>query len=340
VLNWLYDIVTRVILAIHAALAPVFGYSSGVSWGLSLFFLTVLVRILLFPVFVKQIKTQRAMSELAPKVKELQTKYKNDRERMNTEVMALYKEHNANPLMGCLPLVLQMPVFYALFHVLRYISEHGGVSTKKGFHPAYGWTLSQLQSAGHAKVFGVPLALGFKTASKAVDFGASASTVKIVTVIAILVMASTTFLTQRQLMARNASSGTAMAQQQKIMLYVLPPLFALFGINFQMGVLIYWVTTNAWSLGQQHFVIKAMPIVQANAAGGGAAGGSPGGGSGGGGGGGSGGGSDGKGKGGGGKRGATPPVSPPPVQIRRQQTTRPPRSKRDGRRPQRPGSPR
>jgi len=96
------------------------------TWGLSLFFLTVLVRILLFPIFVKQIKTQRAMSVLAPKVKELQVKYKKDRERMNTEVMALYKEHNANPLMGCLPLLLQMPVFYALFHVLRYIAEHGG----------------------------------------------------------------------------------------------------------------------------------------------------------------------------------------------------------------------
>src|SRR5450432_2245846 len=317
VLNPLYVVVTKVILAIHSVLSPVFGKTSGVTWGLSLFFLTVLVRILLFPIFVKQIKTQRAMSELAPKVKELQVKYKKDRERMNTEVMALYKEHNANPLMGCLPLLLQMPVFYALFHVLRYIAEHGGqaktgfVSTAgsnavqactqylktnpKGFPRAqYGWTPSSLCTAGHAKVFGEPLALGFKTASRAAAFGADPSHVKVVTVVAIIIMASTTFLTQRQLIARNAASGTAMPSQQKIMLYVLPPLFALFGINFQMGVLIYWVTTNAWSLGQQHFVIKAMPIVQANAAGGGAAGGSPGGGSGGGGGGGSGGGSDGK----------------------------------------------
>ena len=185
VLNPLYVVVTKVILAIHSVLAPLFGKTSGVSWGLSLFFLTVLVRILLFPIFVKQIKTQRAMSELAPKVKELQTKYKKDRERMNQEVMALYKEHNANPLMGCLPLLLQMPVFYALFHVLRYIAEHGGqaggtskgvaactayLQTKpKGFGSAkYGWSPDTLCTAGHAKVFGVPLALGFKTASKAV----------------------------------------------------------------------------------------------------------------------------------------------------------------------------
>src|SRR5205085_12113773 len=175
VLNPLYVAVTKVILGIHALFAPIFGTSSGLTWGLAVFFLTVLVRILLFPIFVKQIKTQRAMSELAPKVKEIQTKYKKDRERMNTEVMALYKEHNANPLMGCLPLLLQMPVFYALFHVLRYISDHGGQahagfkasaganavqacteflkSKPTGFSGAqYGWTPGNLCTAGHAKV--------------------------------------------------------------------------------------------------------------------------------------------------------------------------------------------
>ena len=354
VLNPLYVVVTKVILAIHAALTPIFGATSGVTWGLSLFFLTALVRILLFPIFVKQIKTQRAMSELAPKVKEIQTKHKKDRERMNAEVMALYKEHNANPLMGCLPLLLQMPVFYALFHVLRYISEHGG-QAKTGFvstagsnavqactqylktNPAgfpraqYGWTPSSLCTAGHAKVFGVPLALGFKTASRAAAFGADPSHVKIVTVVAIIIMASTTFLTQRQLIARNAASGTAMPSQQKVMLYVLPPLFALFGLNFQMGVLIYWVTTNVWSLGQQHFVIKAMPHI---APGGAPPGAKPTGGT--------------VGttattavNGTGRKRGTTPPIAPAStVQIRRQQPNRPPRNKRGGPRTPRPGGPR
>jgi len=135
-------------------------------------------------------------------------------------------------------------------------------------------------------------------------------------------MATTTFLTQRQLMARNAMSGTPMASQQKMMLYVLPPLFALFGLNFQMGVLIYWVTSNVWSLGQQHFVIKAMPVVANNAPAAGAAGGGGGG------------------LAGLGRKKTPPPPPPPPVVIRRQQTNRPPKSKRDGRRPQRPGSPR
>lgn len=332
-LNWLYTIITKVVLAIHAVLAPVFGSSSGVSWGLSVFFLTLLVRILLFPLFVKQIKSQRSMSELAPKIKELQTKHKGDRERLGAETMALYKEHGVNPLMGCLPLLLQAPVFYALFHVLRYISEYGGTNQRiptGGFQ--YGWTAAQLQSAGHAHVFGVPLALGFRTASKAPLFDASTNTVKIVTVVAILVMASTTFMTQRQLMARNAASGSPMASQQKMMLYVLPPLFALFGLNFQMGVLIYWVTSNAWSLGQQHFVIRSMPIVAAGAGGPG----KPGDGA---------GGKDGGSGGLGGlvrrDKKAPPAPPPPPVVIRRQQSGgRPPKSKRDGRRPQRPGSPR
>jgi YidC/Oxa1 family membrane protein insertase len=332
VLNWLYTIITKVVLAIHAVLMPLFGGSSGVTWGLSVFFLTIMVRVLLFPLFVKQIRSQRAMSELAPQLKELQAKHKNDRERLGAETMALYKSHGVNPLMGCLPLLLQAPVFYALFHVLRYISEYGGATQtvpKGGFQ--YGWTAAQLQSAGHAKVFGVPLALGFKTAYKAHLFGADAGTVKIVTIVAIIVMAATTFMTQRQLMARNAASGSPMASQQKMMLYVLPPLFAVFGINFQMGVLIYWVTSNAWSLGQQHFVIRAMPLVATN------------------------GGSAGTGKAGSagpdaGSRGqaglgrlgkkAPPPPPPPQVVIRRQQSTRPPKSKRDGRRPQRPGSPR
>jgi YidC/Oxa1 family membrane protein insertase len=152
--------------------------------------------------------------------------------------------------------------------------------------------------------------------------------VKVVTVIAIVIMASTTFLTQRQLMARNAASGTAMPSQQKMMLYVLPPLFAIFGLNFQMGVLIYWVTTNVWSLGQQHFVIKAMPHIAPGGPPppGGATPGSP---------------PPGGGAGGAKKRGQPPaPPPPPPVEIRRQQVNRPPKSKRDGRRPQRPGSPR
>jgi YidC/Oxa1 family membrane protein insertase len=293
VLNWLYTIVSWVLIRIHDVLTPLFGANSGVNWGLSVVLLTIIVRLCLFPLFRKQIHTQRKMTELQPKVKELQAKHKGDRERLNQELMALYREHGANPLMGCLPLLLQMPVFFALFRVLRYITE-----PHVTYH--YGWTAELVHSASHAKIFGVPLGVGFTSSATLVHkYGADPTTVKIVTAIAIVIMATTTFITQRQMIVRNAASGNPMAQQQKIMLYVLPPMFALFGLNFQMGVLLYWVTSNIWSMGQQFFVIRAMhPPAGGDGGGNGA------------------------------KRKPAAPTPEPTVVIRRQQPSRQTRSKR------------
>ena len=104
---------------IHSGLSTVLIASSGPAWALSIVLLTVTVRLILFPLFVKQIKSQRRMQELAPKIKELQKQHKGDRETMNVEMMKLYKENNANPISGCLPLLLQLPVFFALFSVIR-----------------------------------------------------------------------------------------------------------------------------------------------------------------------------------------------------------------------------
>ena len=104
---------------IHSALSTFLIPSSGPAWAFSIVLLTVTVRLLLFPLFVKQIKSQRRMQELAPKIKELQKLHKGDRETLNTEMMKLYKENNANPISGCLPLLLQLPVFFALFTVIR-----------------------------------------------------------------------------------------------------------------------------------------------------------------------------------------------------------------------------
>lgn len=255
-LNWLYTIVTKVLIGIHAGLSPLFGYNSGVSWGLSVVLLTVLVRLLLFPLFVKQIHTQKRMQELGPKMNELKAKYKNDKQRLNQEVMALYKENGANPIMGCLPLIAQMPFFWALFHVLRHIA---GTNAS----PIYGWTENLIESAQHAKVFGVPLSIAFTSGhDKVLAFNADPTTVKIVAPIAIVIMAVTTFITQRQIMARNATSGNPVASQMKMMMYVLPPMFALFGLNFPMGVLLYWVSSNLWSMGQQFFVLRTIHKAQ------------------------------------------------------------------------------
>src|SRR4051794_37888100 len=256
-LHWFYSAVANSIVGIHAALSHVFDPDSGWAWGLSIVLLVVAIRILLFPLFVKQIKTQRAMAELQPKIKELQQKYRGDRETLNTELMKLYRENNANPLGGCLPLLIQMPIFFALFRVLNSFKP----DANGNFESHYGISADLVESAAKAKVFGAPIASAFRSSAETVHaLGATVGVVKTVTVTMIILMTATTFITQRQLMARNAAqtSGTPMAQQQKVLLYVLPFMFAIFGINFPVGVILYWVTTNLWTMGQQFLVLNRM----------------------------------------------------------------------------------
>ena len=263
--------VATVLQGIHAGLSKVFIPGSGPAWGLSIVLLTVTVRLLLFPLFVKQIKSQRRMQELAPKIKELQARHKGDRETLNVELMKLYKDNNANPISGCLPLILQLPVFFALFSVIR--------EFKPGAHAKYGLSAADLHTGGRASIFGAPISAAFNSKAALVhQLGGSLSTVRAVALVMIVLMGGTTFWTQRQMMAR---AGTAVDKQQqqvqKFMLYVLPLSFAVFGINFPIGVLLYWLTTNIWSMGQQHFVIKRMPPVVPGSGGSGGNGGGKGG---------------------------------------------------------------
>jgi YidC/Oxa1 family membrane protein insertase len=252
--------VATVLRGIHAVLSQFLIPGSGPAWGLSIVLLTVCVRLVLFPLFVKQIKSQRHMQQLAPKIKELQTRHKGDRETLNTELMKLYKDNNANPISGCLPLILQLPVFFALFSVIR--------EFKPGATAKYGLTATQLAEGGKAKVFGAPLSASFKSgADLLAKLDGNATTVKIVATIMIVTMGATTFWTQRQMMARAGTVTDPQQQQiQKVMLYVLPFSFAIFGFGFPIGVLLYWLTTNLWSMGQQHYVIKRMPPVAAGGA--------------------------------------------------------------------------
>jgi YidC/Oxa1 family membrane protein insertase len=263
VLNWLYSAITKVVLAIHGLLSPVFGANSGWSWGLSIVLLTVMMRLLLFPLFVRQIRTQRAMQLLQPEIEALKKKYKNDKEALNQETMRLYRERGANPLTGCLPLLLQLPVFFALFHSLDAIKPTIGPDGTATFKAAYGYSQEQVYSAAHAKIFGAPIAAAFNSSASLIRaLDANPTTVKVVAVIMIVLMGASTFWTQRQLMARTAKSGqqTGFASQQKVLLYILPFSFAIFGFRFPIGVLLYWLTTNLWSMGQQHFVIAKMDL--------------------------------------------------------------------------------
>lgn len=248
ILKPLYIAVSWVIVSIHKLVSPMFGADSGLSWALSIIGLVVLIRILLIPLFVKQIKSQRALTALQPHLKEIQKKHKDDRQKQSEEMMKLYKEHKTNPLASCFPILAQAPIFFALFTVLNGIGKKPPV--------AHGvLTQADVVNAAHATIFGAPISATF--------LGSTAGAVKLVTVILILFMSATTFTTQRQLMVKGMpkmdSSNNMMLQQQKIMLYAFPLIFAISGVNFPIGVLIYWSTTNLWTWGQQFYVIKRNP---------------------------------------------------------------------------------
>jgi YidC/Oxa1 family membrane protein insertase len=270
--------VAFVLKQIHAGLSTFLPDGSGLTWGLSIVFLTITVRVLLFPLFVKQIKSQRRMQELAPKVKVLQAKHKGDRETLNTELMKLYKDHGTNPISGCLPLILQLPIFFALFRVMNEFRPHFDKLGAPHWSGKYSLSSRLIEQGAHAKVFGAPISSAFNSSTKTLTaLSGHAGTVKVVAALMIITMGATTFLTQRQMMARNgAPADPQQAQVQKIMLYVLPFSFAIFGFSFPIGVLLYWLTTNVWSMGQQHYVIRRMPPVGPGgpAAGGGGGGGS------------------------------------------------------------------
>ena len=247
ILDPLYNFVSGVIVLIHKGLTPIFGTDSGVTWTLSIMGLVVLIRIILIPLFVKQIKSQRALTALQPQMKEIQKKYKDDRQKQSEEMMKLYKEHKTNPLASCFPILAQAPIFFALFTVLNGIARNTPHGVLRG---------ELLVSAQEAKFFGANLSNTFLSSD-------SNTQTKLVTVVLIAFMSATTFITQRQLMVKGMpkmdSSNNMMLQQQKIMLYVFPVIFAVSGVNFPVGVLIYWSTTNLWTFGQQFYVIKRNP---------------------------------------------------------------------------------
>ncbi|NDU73352.1 membrane protein insertase YidC [Actinomadura sp. DSM 109109] len=250
-LDWLYEIVSQLIVWIHTGLSTVVPKDSGWAWGGSIILLTVLLRLLLVPLFVKQIHASRKMQELNPKVQALRKKYKNDKQRLNQEVMKLYQENGANPLSGCLPLLVQMPIFIGLFQTLKQISD-----AKPG-QSVFAVSSELVASAQNANIFGAHIPDTFLNA-----WGTDPKswTAIVVTGIAVVISSVTTFFTVRASMKRQpvADEANPMMQAQKMMVF-LAPLFGLFGLGFPLGVLMYWVTSNSWTLAQQHYIYKRYP---------------------------------------------------------------------------------
>ena len=249
----LYWAISVVLVGFHKLFSSFLDPAGGAAWALSIIGLTLVIRAALIPLFVKQIKSSRNMQLIQPKVKELQKKYGHDREKLAQETMKLYKDSGTNPFASCLPILLQMPIFLALFRLLDQAS-HGKV------HGVL--TVEQAEQFGQAELFGkVPISATFLKADGNVA-------VMVVAAILVVAMTATTFLTQRQLMSKNMPADALTgpyAQQQKMLLYVLPVVFAVGGIAFPIGVLLYWTTSNLWTMCQQFYVIRNNPAAKAMA---------------------------------------------------------------------------
>lgn len=257
-----------VMVTIHKLLVAI-GMSDGPgpAWVLSIVGLTVVARVLIMPLFVKQIRSSRGAQAMQPELTALRDKYKGKRdpasqERMREELTALYRKHGTNPLSSCLPLLIQMPIFLALFRVLARLQE---VANSAGSaHPVKIGPLTPALAADvqSSSLFGAPLSSSFM-------HGGSA-TVKIVTMVLIVLMTATQFYTMHQLTMKNMpksviESDNPAMRTQRIMLYGMPLFFFITGPQFQVGVLIYWLVSNVWAMGQQWWTIRNMPAAGSEA---------------------------------------------------------------------------
>lgn len=201
--------------------------SAGLSWGMSIIALTVVTRAVLIPLTYKQLKGMRALQALQPQIKELQEKYKNDKQRMQQEMMRFYKENKVNPLASCLPLIAQLPVFITLFYVLRH-----------ELPPDMG-----CPEAGHCAAYGAEFLFIHDLTGKA-EGGE---------LIALLILYVGTQLASGAVMAVTADKS------QRMMMFALPLIFVPFILNFPAGLILYWITTNIWTIGQQLVIKQIVP---------------------------------------------------------------------------------
>ncbi len=252
-IEWL---VAWIMYGFHQALTAIgMPEASGWTWGLSIVGLVIVMRAAMIPLFVKQIMASRKMQMIQPDLQKIQKKYKGksdpeSRQAMTQETMELYRREGTNPFSSCLPILVQSPFFFGLFRVLNGLKDISA-GNRSPIGPV---TQAVAGQAEKAQIIGAQLSETF--------IHATTSNTKVVTVILIVLMSATTFTTQRQLMTKNMPASALdnpFAKQQKVLLYVLPLFFAVSGINFPIGVLIYWFTTNVWSMAQQFYVIRRMP---------------------------------------------------------------------------------
>jgi YidC/Oxa1 family membrane protein insertase len=262
VFNFLYTAVSWVLLRWHDLFSLFLDKDSGLNWALSIVFLVVTARILLFRVFLKQVHYQRHMQEMQPKIQALRKKYKDDKGEMQRQMMALQQEQGFNPLSGCLPMVLQIPIFIGLYHVLRHLANSVGRAPGDHRNTLYSFSQSETFSAAKAKLFGAPLAARLTDTPRQIHdlLGGDVVSTRIVIVFLVVISAGATYMTQRLVRsgATTVPEGTA-ATVQALMLYVIPIMTLGSGLFFPLGVLLYWFTSNTWTMGQQFYINKFHP---------------------------------------------------------------------------------
>ena len=232
-----------------AVLGAAHGLSTDWSWVLGIVFLVLTVRLLLLPIFVRQFRSQRAVQRLQPRLRALQVEHQGDRAGLGTAVAELYRSENVSPFAGFLPLLLQAPILFGLFHVLRHLRP---TITDPAAQTLYGWTVTQFHDASHALLLGAPFASSFSSGGLAV---------KLVAAVLIAAMVATTFLTTR--MSMRANPPVEDPQQrlvQRLMLYGIPLSLLVSGVIFPIGVVLYWTTQNLFALGQQTWLLNKHPL--------------------------------------------------------------------------------
>jgi YidC/Oxa1 family membrane protein insertase len=207
------------------------------SYWFSIVLLTVAVRIVLIPLTVKQVRSTRVMQEIQPELKKLQAKYKNDKQKLQEELMKLYRERGFNPMAGCWPLAAQLPFFWALYRVI-YSHEIDGQPNILLGKTFFSVPLDDRWSALHG-------------------WGEKLTSVAGITILGLIIaMAITTYISQRQLMAKQTAEVNP---QQQMLLRIMPLMFVIFAVNVPLAVVLYWVTTNLWSMGQQWVLLRNAP---------------------------------------------------------------------------------
>lgn len=245
----LYTAVSAVLVGFHWLVSRFLDPNSGLTWVLSIILLTFLIRTLMIPLFVRSINSARSMQLIQPKMQELQKQYGHDRDRLGQETMKLYREEGVNPMSSCLPLLIQMPIFWALFTVLNGAARGHAQGSFLKARPHL------VESLRNADFFGARLAGTFLPFS---SFGAT----QVLAIFLIVAMTGVLFITQLQMTRKNMTPESLtgpFAQQQKMMLYLFPIIYAFGGISIPIGVLIYWLTTNLWTLVQQWILIRNSP---------------------------------------------------------------------------------